>query len=397
MTDVPELDYHALCIDTNVFRETGYAFDKGLPAQMNQFAGSPVQVVISEIVHREMKRHLTDLVREARVALDKGLKEVQQQMLASDGAANRARNAILTSESDGEIAQRRLDEFYERCGATVLPVDSVTSREVLDRYFNQEPPFAATGDKKQEFPDAYALMSVEKWAEKHVFKVLVVSHDKGWKEFCENSDRLVYRNDLGSALKLFQPHNAASQLLADLNACLVSEGDAPGIVNAMTRGIKESIEAMEINVDAQSRFYWEPTEVYAEYKSHEFRQLSDNVFDIDLVRVTEQEVVVRIPAEIACDVHASFSLSMTDPIDKDEIGMGSQSLKVEQTFDSDVLITFEGDFSKGLGGVTVEGVELVDLIPTVEFGEIDLSMDEADYHQYLEDLAMDQPGSGEPS
>ncbi len=50
MTAVPELDYHALCIDTNIFRETGYAFDKGLPAQLAQFADSPVQVVISEIV-----------------------------------------------------------------------------------------------------------------------------------------------------------------------------------------------------------------------------------------------------------------------------------------------------------------------------------------------------------
>ena len=50
----------------------------------------------------------------------------------------------------------------------------------------------------------------------------MVSHDKGWKEFCEKSERLIFRNDLGSALKLFQPHNAASQLLTDLNACLAS-------------------------------------------------------------------------------------------------------------------------------------------------------------------------------
>ena len=168
MTDAPELDYHALCIDTNIFRETGYALDKGLPAQLAQFAESPVQVVISEIVHREMKRHLAEFVGKARAALEKGLKEVQQEMQASEGAASRARKAILTNESDAEVAQRRLEQFYERCGATVLPADSVTGREVLERYFSQEPPFAATGDKKQEFPDAFALMSIEKWAESRV-------------------------------------------------------------------------------------------------------------------------------------------------------------------------------------------------------------------------------------
>jgi rRNA-processing protein FCF1 len=397
MTEAPELDYYAICIDTNIFREAGYAFDKGLPAQLTQFADSPVQVVISEVVHREMKRHLADNIGKARASLEKGLREVQQEMLASEGAASRARKAILTGENDAEIAQRRLDAFYESCGATVLAADSATSREVLERYFNQQPPFAATGDKKKEFPDAYALISVEKWAEEHDFKVLMVSQDKGWREFCERTERLVYRNDLGSALQLFQPHNAASQLLTELNASLLSESDTTGIEGAITDGIKASIEAMEIDVNADSRFYWLPSEVYAEYKSHEFRHLAETQVDIDLVRVTEREVVVRIPAEIVCDVHASFSLSMTDPIDKDEVDMGSQSLQVEQTFDSDVLITFEGDFSRGLTGVTVEGVELVEAMPTVEFGEIELSADEADYHQYLEDMAMDRRDPSQPS
>ena len=75
-----------------------------------------------------------------------------------------------------------------------------------------------------------------------------------------------------------------------------------------------------------------------------------------------------------------------------------QSLKLEQTFDSDMLITFEGDFSRGLAEVSVEGVELVDAMPTVYFGEIDADWDrEADYQQYLEDVAMDRRGTGEPS
>jgi hypothetical protein len=398
MTDSPELDYHALCIDTNIFRETGYGLDKGLPAQLDQFADSPVQVVISEIVHREMKRHLAELVGKARAALEKGLKDVQQEMLASEGAAHRARKAVLTSESDEEIAQRRLDRFYERSGAMVLPADSVSSREVLDRYFNQEPPFAASGDKKQEFPDAYALMSVEKWAEEQDFKALVVSHDKGWREFCERSERLVYRNDLGSALKLFQPHDAAGQFMSDFNACLVAEADEHGILATVAERIKESVEAMEIDVEADSRFYWEPIEVYSQYKGHEFRHLSPKQVDMDLIRVTEHEVVVRLPAGITCDVHANFALSMTNPIDKDEVSMGSQSAELEQTFDSDVLVTFEGDFTQGLAGVSVKSVEVVDALPTVEFGEIELDRgrDEEEYHQYLEDLPVDQSGGAEP-
>lgn len=41
MNAQPELDYGALCIDTNVFRELAYVFDKGRLAQLDPFAGSP--------------------------------------------------------------------------------------------------------------------------------------------------------------------------------------------------------------------------------------------------------------------------------------------------------------------------------------------------------------------
>ena len=82
-----------------------------------QFADSLVQVVISEIVHREMKRHLTESIGKARAALEKGIKEVQQEMQASDCAAIRARKSILTGESDAEIAQR-LPQREHRSGFT---------------------------------------------------------------------------------------------------------------------------------------------------------------------------------------------------------------------------------------------------------------------------------------
>jgi hypothetical protein len=37
-----DLDYDALCIDTNIFFEAGYAFAKGPLAQLDQFARSPI-------------------------------------------------------------------------------------------------------------------------------------------------------------------------------------------------------------------------------------------------------------------------------------------------------------------------------------------------------------------
>ena len=231
-----------------------------------------------------------------------------------------------------------------------------------------------------EFPDAYALISVEKWAEEKNLTVLVVSQDKGWREFCEKSERLVYRDDLASALKLFQPHNAAIALVDELNEHLTSRASDSSVAVAIDEAIKESVEASEIDVNADSRYYWEPSDVHATYVSHRFRQMDSRQIDIDLVRVTEHEVVVRLVAEISCEVHANFALSMTDPIDKDQVGLGSQDADVKEEFESDVLVTFSGDLAKGLAGVSVKEVELVNELPTVNFGQLEVDWRDEDDH-----------------
>jgi len=77
-----------------------------------------------------------------------------------------------------------------------------------------------------------------------------------------------------------------------------------------------------------------------------------------------------------------------DPIDKDQVSMGTQSQTVEADFDSDVLVTFEGDFGQGLAGVSVKGVELVDHMATVDFGEIEMEWGRDDYSEE-DDVAVD--------
>jgi len=102
-----------------------------------------------------------------------------------------------------------------------------------------------------------------------------------------------------------------------------------GILGSIEERIKSHVENMEIDVVATSRFYYEPSDVHAIYESHEFLAFTKDQIDLDVVRVTSEVVVVRLIAQVKCTVHASFSLTMTDPIDKDEINMGSQDADTE--------------------------------------------------------------------
>jgi len=254
-----------------------------------------------------------------------------------------------------------LDEFYQRCDATVVAADLVTSREALDRYFTH----------KQELPDAYALMSLEKWAKEKNCRVAVVSHDSGWKTFCESSERLVYYADLGSALDLFQPHDAVGRLLIELNEELIAGTDENGLQFGISDDISEEIETTAVEVYAHSQFYWETDGAYVTYVGHEFQRENPKLVNIALVRATAEDVTVRLIAKITCEIHARFALSMLHPIENDEISLGSKNVQIEKSYLSDVLVTFEGDLAQGLAGVSIANVELVDELPAVDFGEID--------------------------
>jgi hypothetical protein len=71
----------------------------------------PVHIVISEIVENEMKRNLIERIKEAREALEEGLKKAQQELQIPEGNVTRARKAISTGGvPDEEVAQRRLAE-----------------------------------------------------------------------------------------------------------------------------------------------------------------------------------------------------------------------------------------------------------------------------------------------
>jgi hypothetical protein len=367
-------DCDALTIDTNIFSGAGYAIESGLLAQLDQFATSEVDLVFSDIVRQELRSqsHLPKKIKDARADLQRATRNAGRERLINDTQVSEAQKALANAKSDQEIADERLNGFLDRCGAVVVESTAVTLKEVTDMYFASQPPFEEAGDKKAEFPDAIALLSLEKWARENEKKVLAVSKDKGWKAFCDKSEFLLHTFELGTALAYFQPHNRVEQLSQELADAIASDQDVHGALAAMEERIKVRVENMEVDVEATSRFYFEPSEVYAIYESHEFQQLSGNRIDMEVVRVTSEEVVVRLLAQINCTVHASFSLSMTDPIDKDQINMGSQGADVEQTFETEVLVTFKGDFSKGLSGVEVSDVEVVDEMPTVDFGEIEI-------------------------
>jgi hypothetical protein len=360
-----------LTIDTNIFENYDYAFQRGILKELEQFKDNLVKLRVTDVIHEEMKSHLADRIRTARTAYTTGLKAAKKE-----GLLDATKVSALDDRPDDEIAEDRLQDFYRRCGAEILPSDAVRAKDLLEGYIKLKPPFEEK--KKSEFPDAIALYALHNYALATKQTILVVSKDKGWQAFCAQYPKLLEcEKDLKVALENLQPEVLLKQVLSELSFFDLIGGK---VEKAITTAITDYLETFEVNVEADSRYYWEADYVEAIYKSHEYRMSDGNHIDANLIRVGKDGVVVAMSIGITYDAEVTFSLQMEDPIDKDMISLPSQNrCAEEQQMEAEVLLTLSGDFSKGLDGVEVDKVEVeVTDGGTIDFGEIEVDWAEDD-------------------
>lgn len=63
------MKYDAITLDTNIFDENSLSLEGGMLQQLQQFKGGLAHFVLSEIVVREIHRHLTEEAQKAAFAL----------------------------------------------------------------------------------------------------------------------------------------------------------------------------------------------------------------------------------------------------------------------------------------------------------------------------------------
>ena len=366
-----DLDYGAITIDTSVFDNNGIALERGLLNQLDQFKGSPVQVLISEIIDNEVTAHLKDKVKDSRTKINQALRAASNQLRVTDKHLSDAKALIFDVGKDIDVARERLKAFYDRTDALIIECDgTVDVTNLIRMYFGFVAPFETNADKKNEFPDALALLSLEAWAERNEVKVLAVSSDKGWSKYAEASNRIDVIDNLSDAISHFQPHNFAKNIIDAIKSDYVGRVDNE-VFDSIKEGIIDSLDGIDICVEASSLFAVEEDDVHAVYADHELYCDNSGNPEVNIIRVESELLVLQVTADVTCKVNASFGLAVWDSIDKEYIGMGSTSGSVDEQYSTEVLIYLCGDFTQGLESIRVEEIEVIDVPSHVEFGEIE--------------------------
>jgi hypothetical protein len=349
-----------ITLDTTEFHHFNYHFEsKGLAA-LGQFNGTDISVLFSEVIINEVQGHLRDQLTEtaekARSGINQFLKEWRSQHELADVIAHVGIGADASAR-----AKELTDDFVQKIGAEIVPVDngSVQIRELHDRYFSAQAPFSQSAEKKNEFPDAMALLSLQGWAQQQQGMLLAVSSDGDWARFAEGSPHLVVVPKIGPALNVFNRHDGvfAARLLANLRGHA-----AQSLHAAVNRELERFIE--EWQVEAHSDFYLDSESGFSAIDSWEVKPgTAFNVLASD-----DESLTVSFDVSVWAEFEAYFTLSVRDSIDRDYVQIDRSTASRLEQFDVTIEATVareDGDDPEALD-VEAEKWNL-----TVDFGYIE--------------------------
>ncbi|MEH2245095.1 PIN domain-containing protein [Nostoc sp.] len=371
--------FRAITLDTSIFDAQGLRLESGLLKQLEQFRDSSTRLILSEVVKEETLSHLIEKARDAQKEIEKSLKQAKEHWRVEDQKIEVIKKTIFGEHKAQEIASERFSQFVEVTSLEIVEAqDYVMIGDLIQKYFQAKPPFSETGKKKNEFPDAIALMSLETWANKNRTKIIVVTSDNDWKNFCKRSERLLAIDDFAGALGLFQLQDAddiCRYLSERYEKCELED-----VKEVISNALEYRISALDISPEADSAYVYEHESTEITFNEFEFKFLQSPNLIFRPVKFDDESLVVESKLSVDVNVECSFSFSVYDSIDGDDVSMGSSTASIQTNLDVDILVSFIGDLDKVGAEVEVEDVEIEITVPDVDFGMIEPDwMDDEDY------------------
>lgn len=376
-------EYAAFSIDTSIFERFGCKIESGLFERLSQFKDSKIKIIVTDLVHQELKKHLAITIKEAIGKLQTGINKGTSHLLLIKDDLNTIKNTIQSFDSVDQIAENRIKEFYEKIGAEMIrSSDYLDISSLLDLYFSAKPPFAQSGNKKAEFPDAIALMTIEGWAQKNDKKVIVVSTDNGWRDYCKDNDRLLCVDDLRNVITRFQPEADVANFRKFIKNIGIDAFSA-FLDNELVETIITNRDDSDVDIEANSYHEYEYDDVEVEYLGYEYLGWPNDDIMIDIIRIEANKVVLQLNIVVFCKVSAEFAFSIYDSIDKDYVILGGNHYNINAEYERAVILELIGPYSENnLNKIQLINIDISSNHIYVDFGEIEIDYSDDYYQEY---------------
>jgi hypothetical protein len=178
-------------LDANVFIGEGYQYGSTAFSRLISLAhAQKVFVYLTDVTVHEVEANIKKDALKAHQAFEVFSNKADLRILKT------VKEAPLYGVFNGfdvehvtEILIAQFNTCLGEMQVRLLYVAEVSIDEVFKKYFSKTPPFGE-GDKKAEFPDAFALAAIENWCKQYLERMYVISSDPDMISACAESQTL---------------------------------------------------------------------------------------------------------------------------------------------------------------------------------------------------------------
>ena len=350
-----------LFIDTSVFRAMKYHFGGSrIEALVSRLLEDDIVLLMPEITKKEIEKHIAEATEEAKQSYASFKnKSAILSRLAPECLAPLLQDIDWVEAQKTAIAA--LEEFLTTSGVIMLPISGEDAALVFEDFFSRKPPFG-DGKKKSEFPDAFALRALLRYAQEEDCHVAILAEDGDWKAACKEHSTLILCPDLPSVIEHSQAAKATLERVRHLLEKHTKELESAVLKEFVNRGF---------NWDSEYSYDSEVTEVYDE---------AITSWPWSVVDVEDHWAQIEGDAQIAFRASVTYpdpDLCYRDSDTKDMVYLGNQHATLFTTLPVPVRVTVDVRALEA-GQLILDAVE-VDTNGDVWFTEDQIEDQHGDY------------------
>jgi PIN domain len=325
-------------LDTQVYRELGHnPANPALVTLKEQIEAHRVVLHTTDITLLEVKRQIRERVLAHRRELGLIERDLHRWRKQAPRSAPKTPLEFDAEALSAELFERFRAFLVIECRAGVHLALQVAPGAIFARYFDRKPPF--DGEDSKEFPDAFVVEVLARWAETQDDKVHVVTADKAMTRAAEADTHL---------LPLKTIHDVLTRAAADLGS------QAEAVADELLRhpAFDTTLERL---LEAQMK---EATYIYtgdlAEGEAYEGKFLAIKaVGDWSVVSLNAQRISLILDVRVRVRVEVQFEDRESAYYDREDdrwFGVENASTEVEDEVDVEVLVEVSRTSGEVIGG-----------------------------------------------
>lgn len=189
-------------LDTNIYIDSRYSFENPRMKKLSEYINREhIHLLVCNVLIGEVEKHINNDLGCAISELNKVLKMKEFAPIRYE-LVYKERMEKISEKEIIDFVIAKFHDFLTRNNKLSFTLDGISVEEVMQDYFNQNPPFEMS--KPKEFKDAIMIKALKNYQKSIDENIVVISNDKGFSDALKNFNEFVLFEKLDDYFKYAQ-------------------------------------------------------------------------------------------------------------------------------------------------------------------------------------------------